>query len=312
MSDRFIINNENLPFVQDDLGNQQVFAEVVIDMPHPSLDRIFEYKVPQDLANDIRVGSRVAVPFGLKNKQMDGFVLKIKDKCDFESRKIKEISSVFNDDFFLLKELIPIVKWMRGIYHCTYIDAIRCFVPPSARKVKSSKYIETVRLIASLEDTETFIKSNIKRASAMCKVLFLLLENPEMTKEEIYINTWASSATFKSLQNKGLIEIIKEEQFRIPEVASSINRKSISLTPHQNEVISRCVEEYEKDEKKPILIRGVTGSGKTEVYMRIAQRVIDSGKRVIILVPEIALTPQTVANFKSYFKDDIAVLNSRL
>jgi len=307
-----IYNSENIPFVKDDLGNQQVFAEVVIDIPHPSLDRIFEYRVPCDLMENIHVGARVLVPFGLKNKQMDGFVLKIKDRCDFASTKIKDIISCFDDDFVLLEELIPIVKWMRGVYHCTYIDAIRCFVPPSARKVKSSRYIETVRLTASFDEAEAFIKSNIRRASAMCKILFLLLENPEMTKEDIFLNTWASPATFKSLQNKGFIEIIKEEHFRIPEVASNLTRSSITLTPQQNEVIERCTEEYNKEKKKPVLIRGVTGSGKTEVYMRIAKRVIDSGKRVIMLVPEIALTPQTVANFKSFFKDDIAVLNSRL
>ena len=287
-------------------------AKVVIDIPHPSLDRPFDYIIPEEYKDNIFPGVRVEVPFGVANKLIDGYVWAVDTKSEWPQSRLKNISSYNNDDFVLLERFIPVVEWMRKEYHCTYIDAIRCFVPPYAKKIKSSKYTYIIKLTADEKTVSEFIKSNSKRAPVMCKVLMLLMDNQEMSKEDIVLNTWASQQTFNSLKQRGLIEIYKEEIYRDTESEIKPNTKKVVLTPQQQKCIDVAKEQFLSENKKPILIRGVTGSGKTEVYMNITEYVLSCGKSVIMLIPEISLTPQTVANFRGRFGNSIAILNSRL
>ncbi len=288
------------------------YAGVVIDLPHPSLDRIFDYVVPDEFAGIVGVGMRVTVPFGIKNKETDGFILTLSDSTSVPAAKLKGITKVFNDDFVLLEKFIPIVNRMREEYHCTYIDAIRLFVPPYSKKVKSPKYTYTIKLIANETAVSEFIKANSKRAPVMCRILMLLMDKGEMPKDEIIVNTWASSETFASLKKKGLIDIVQEELFREPEPEITPNRKKVSLNEDQLFCVEKAKQIISSGKKKPVLLRGVTGSGKTEVYMNITEYILSVGKSVIMLIPEISLTPQTVANFRGRFGDSIAILNSRL
>ena len=123
-------------------------AKVVIDIPHPSLDRPFDYIIPDEYKDNIFPGVRVEVPFGVANKLIDGYVWAVDAKSEWPQSRLKNIASYNNDDFVLLERFIPVVEWMRKEYHCTYIDAIRCFVPPFAKKIKSSKYTYIIKLTA--------------------------------------------------------------------------------------------------------------------------------------------------------------------
>lgn len=288
------------------------YAKIVIDLPHPSLDKMFDYIIPDELSDKIKVGVRVGVPFGIKNKEIDGYVMSTSDTSDCPAMKLKAISECFEDDFIVSEKYLSIIERMRDMYHCTYIDAIRLFVPPFAKKIKSSKYSYTIRLTANEEAVSSFIKANSKRAPMMCKVLVLLMDNNEMSRDDIIQNTWASPQTFASLVKRGFIEITKETTFRDVEADIAPNKKRVTLTEQQLLCINTAIGELTKPEKRPILIRGVTGSGKTEVYMNITEHVLSIGKSVIMLIPEISLTPQTVANFRGRFGNSIAILNSRL
>lgn len=288
------------------------YAQVVLNMPHPSLDKPFDYAVPESMLCKISVGMRVIVPFGAKNKLTEGYVLSITDHTQVPRIRLKEISSLCEDDFMLLEQFIPIVEWMRQEYHCTYIDAIKCFVPPAAKKVKSPKYMDIISLTASQQQIADFIENNSRRAPVMCKVLMLLMDQPELAKEDIILNTWASTQTFISLKNRGFISIRKEEIYREADAEIQGTNKIVSLTPEQKHCIEVAQEQLSSPEKKPLLLRGVTGSGKTEVYMQITEQTLAMGKSVIMLIPEISLTPQTVANFRGRFGKSIAILNSRL
>ncbi len=288
------------------------FARVVIDIPHPSLDKPFEYIIPEELKEKVFPGVRVTVPFGIANKVIDGYVMALNETSEWPEARLKAISSCYDDDFVLGEKFIPIVERMRYEYHCTYIDAIRCFVPAFAKKIKSSKYTYTVKLIADERTVSEYIRQNSKRAPVMTKVLMLLMDQDEMAKDDIVAETWASSQTFTSLQKRSLIEITKEERFRDVEAEIAPNTKRVTLTEQQLNCINTAKSELDSDNKKPILIRGVTGSGKTEVYMNITEYVLSRGQSVIMLIPEISLTPQTVANFRGRFGNSIAILNSRL
>ena len=291
---------------------ESLYARIVIDLPHPSLDRPFDYSVPAELADKVFPGVRVTVPFGLKNKIIDGYCLSVSSCTDCPLSKLKSVASVYEDEFVLMQKLIPVVEWMRYEYHCTYLEAIRCFIPPFAKKIKSPKYVDIVTLTASKSAVSDFIASNGKRAPVMVKVLMLLMDQPELAKEDIILSTWASSQTFTSLKQKGFISIRKEEIYREADSQITPNTKRVTLSSQQIECIEAAKAEYGKKDKRPLLIRGVTGSGKTEVYMHITEYMLSLGKSVIMLIPEIALTPQTVANFRGRFGDDIAILNSRL
>lgn len=288
------------------------FAKVVIDIPHPALDKPFDYIIPDEYRDNIFVGVRVEVPFGIANKLTDGYVWAVSDTSEWPESRLKSIASFYSDDFVLSERFIPVVEWMRKEYHCTYIDAIRCFVPPFAKKIRSSKYTYIIKLEADEKTVAEFIKSNTKRSPVMCKVLMLLMDRTEMTRDEIMLNTCASQQTLHSLNQRGLIKIYKEEIFRDVESEIKPRAKNITLTPQQQKCIEVAKQQLASDIKTPILIRGVTGSGKTEVYMNITEYVISCGKSVIMLIPEISLTPQTVANFRGRFGNSIAILNSRL
>lgn len=289
-----------------------LYARIVIDLPHPSLDQPFDYIISDELKDKVFAGARVTIPFGIKNKIIDGYCLEVTDSTDCPLQKLKHIESVYEDEFVLLKRFIPIVEWMRYEYHCTYLEAIRCFVPPFAKKIKSPKYADIVTLTAKDADISAFIASNGKRAPVMCKVLMLLMDSPEMTKEDIILSTWATAQTFTSLKQRGFISIRKEEIYRDAESQIEPNTKRVILSEQQQHCVDIAKQQYLLQNRRPILIHGVTGSGKTEVYMNITEYILSQGKSVIVLIPEISLTPQTVANFRGRFGDNVAILNSRL
>ncbi len=288
----------------------QNYARIVIDLPHPSLDKPFDYIIPDGM--NVFPGVRVKIPFGIKNKVIDGYCLSVSDTTDCPTLKLKAVLDVYEDEFVLLERFIPLVEWMRYEYHCTYIEAIRCFVPVYAKKIKSPKFIDIITLTANPSDISEFIASNGKRAPVMCKVLMLLMDNPEMAKEDIILNTWANAQTFTSLKQRGFIAVRKEEIFRDAESSIEPNTKRVVLSDQQIRCIQAAIAQFNSPSPKPLLIRGVTGSGKTEVYMNITEYILSLGKSVIMLIPEISLTPQTVANFRGRFKDSVAILNSRL
>ena len=291
---------------------ESLYARIVIDLPHPSLDRPFDYSVPADLADKVFPGVRVTVPFGLKNKIIDGYCLSVSSCTDCPLSKLKSVASVYEDEFVLMQKLIPVVEWMRYEYHCTYLEAIRCFIPPFAKKIKSPKYVDIVTLTASKSAVSDFVASNGKRAPVMVKVLMLLMDQPELAKEDIILSTWASPQTFTSLKQKGFISIRKEEIYREADSQITPNTKRVTLSSQQIECIEAAKAEYGKKDKRPLLIRGVTGSGKTEVYMHITEYMLSLGKSVIMLIPEIALTWQSVSVFTARFGKRIAVMHSGL
>lgn len=272
-------------------------AEVLAELKAKKIDKTFTYLIPENLKNRISIGYRVLVPFG--NQTLEGFVLKIeKDKeYDYE---LKEIIDVVDDDPVLNEEMLELGKYISQKTLCNLINAYQTMLPAALKAHKNykvnKKYISYIKLIDNAygpkNENQKDIIDILKRGMAL---------KSELTKISI--------SSINTLLSKKIIEEVKEETYRLSD-NNLYNDKKVILNEDQQNVVDEVLKN--KDKFMPFLLHGVTGSGKTEVYMNIIDEVLKEGREVIVLVPEISLTPQMVSIFKSRFKNSIAILHSAL
>ena len=275
-----------------------MFAEVIVDISSGSVDKIFDY----DISNfNITEGYRVYVPFG--NMKVEGFIIRVKDESNLEPSKIKSILGAVDDFPCITKEMIELMHHMVKQYHLRYIDVLRLFIPSEMRsgKVKSlSKKI--LQFVGDKQKIEQNIRKNAKN---QLELLNFLQKDVKYYKTELN-EKFSSVAVNKFIESEYLIE--SEEKFNRAPNYNIVNDKKVSHTDLQK----RAIENILDNANKTSLLFGVTGSGKTEVYMSVIERVIQNNKTAIMLVPEISLTPQVLSNFKARFGDEVAILHSGL
>lgn len=267
---------------------------VLVQLSSQNIDKIFDYIVPNDLESSIKVGIRVLVPFG--RQTLEGFVLEIKDNSD---RDLKEIYSILDRDIVLNDELLLLGKQIQKSTLSTLISAYQVMLP-KALKAKagvlvSKKYQTFYELID---------KSYLASSSAQEKILKLFSDKKTISRKELLA---ISSSALSTLIEKKVLSEIKKEDYRIKYEVNKDKKKV--LTPSQQKVVNSVLE---NQQNVPFLLFGVTGSGKTEVYMQIIEEVLKRGETAIMLVPEISLTPQMVEQFSNRFGNQIAALHSAL
>ena len=270
-----------------------MFAEVIIDQDAKALDKVFEYIIPQDM--DLQVGMRVLVPFG--KRQLQGFVIKIKDNCDYDSEKLKKIIEKIEDFAAIKGEMLEIMNFMAKKFHLKLASILRLFIPAEMREGKVKELFETYYCLS--KNAQINISKSAKRQLEVIEEL----KNGE--KSSSYLGDKYGYAPLKALVEKGYIEKEKRETKRTPFVIAQ-NDKRVNLNEGQLDALRRIKED------KTYLLHGVTGSGKTEIYMNLIEKVLQNDKNAILLVPEISLTPQIMSNFKSRFGDNVALLHSGL
>ena len=272
------------------------FAEVIIDIETSALDRVFDYFV----ISDISVGDRVLVPFG--PKMIEGYVLCIKDKTNYDVKKIKPIIRKLDSFTAIKPEFLKLLNFMTEKYHIRKSSTLKLFIPSDLRgqKVKEKKI--TILSLSVEKNIPEYFDSLRKTATAARNVIMFLKDEGEA--ENAALSKLFSSAAIKKLKDDGIIVSKECEVWRTPHTFN-VKDKIVKLTTLQNKVIAEV-------KNGSYLLHGVTGSGKTEVYLNLISNALKDGKSAIMLVPEISLTPQMLSTFKGRFGDMVAILHSGL
>ena len=289
----------------------QPYAEIIIDISTQSLDRIFTYAVPQHLQSAISVGCQVTIPFGNANRYRKGYVMGLKEEPGFDKDKIKEIVSVDQDASLVEGQLLQLGQWMKEQYGATLVQSLMTVLPvKTGVKEKHQRYFA---LAKSKEQIEEYMAQCERRHYvAKCRLLKALLQQPVVTKEYINQQLHVAESTIQSLLKEGYIQEEKQRLFRNPAIAKQGEHPRHSLNEEQREAVRIFQEEYAKEQRKTYLLKGVTGSGKTEVYLAMIEYVLEQKKQAIVLIPEIALTYQTVRRFANRFGEKVTVIHSKL
>ena len=291
-------------------------AKIAVSAAPYWIDKPYEYAVPDDLLGRVQPGIRVAVPFSAGNRRSEGIVLALSNKAEYE--KLKDISEVLDTEPVLTQQQIQLALFMRERFFCTVYDAVRAILPAGlwfdrdGRRRVSDKTVETIRLTVPAREALDVAEAMQKHALAQARILRELAPYGEMPLRELLLFTGCARTTVKKLISTGLAESIKREVFRIPEFSAGDRLKIPVLNDEQQSAFEGLDMLASSGKAAVSLLEGVTGSGKTSVYIRLIDAVLKRGKSAILLVPEIALTPQMLYTFSSYFGDDIAVLHSSL
>lgn len=275
------------------------YAEVIVDIQNSNVDKIFDYI----LKADIEVGTRVIVPFG--NRKIEGYIVKIKDETLLEKDKLKEIIEPVDDFAVINKERIELLWFMKEKYNLKLIDVLRLFLPAELRSGKVKALTHKMLSLSSEIDLDSYKKTLRKNATNLFGILNYLEQNQTEFKTTLCNQFSAGSVNRLIEDNVLIIENIKK--YRKP-FSETVANKNLVWTNEQK----RAVEEITTFQNQTYLLHGVTGSGKTEVYMGVISQVLAVGKTAIMLVPEISLTPQVLSSLRAKFSSNVAILHSGL
>ena len=274
-----------------------MIAEVIVDILNSEVDKIFDYGILS--TQEIKVGERVLVPFG--NRNIEGYVINIKKETDISEKQLKYIIKKLDNFVSIKPEFIELMKFMCDKFNTRKADNLRLFIPPAIRKnIVKEKIIE---LLSFNDKTEYSPKSNAKN---QIDAIEYVKNNKNSVRSEL--NKKFSSVAINTLIKNNCFVVTKVKDERNPYANLETQIKQVSLTKEQQNAFNTILSL----ENSTILLHGVTGSGKTEVYIRCIKNVLQKGKSAIMLVPEISLTPQMLKIFRAHFKDNVALLHSGL
>lgn len=285
------------------------YANVIVDISHEKLDKTFQYLIPQELIEEVRVGVLVDIPFG--NRSLTGYVVELTNEAEFEVSRLKPILGVRKGSVPIESQLIELAGWMRDNYGGTMNQALKTVIPIKQK----TKAIERKRLKLIIDREEaihTLALYEAKHATAKAKLLRALMADAVLDQSLVTQKLHVSTNTIKSLEKDKVIEIEITKEYRNPVNHLKSKGYHLTLNERQQEVVDHITTDMRQGESKTYLLKGVTGSGKTEVYMELIAQTIATGKQAIVLIPEIALTFQTVMRFYNRFGDKVSIMNSRL
>ena len=278
-----------------------MFADVIVDINNVEVDKVFEYSF-----SDCRItlGSRVIVPFG--KKFIEGIVIGVKENSNYDKSKIKPINSLLEEKPVLTSETLALMQYVCKTCYVTRASALRLFLPSEMRKGKVKEQFNRFVKIKEGLDVDSAIHS-LRKSAMRQKELLEFLKDGQKHLFTVLSERFGASAV-NAVINKEYAEIIREKYFRLPYKDLASVNKQITLTEKQKQ----AVDSVKNTNKTVSLIFGVTGSGKTEVYLNLINEVIKKGKTAIMLVPEIALTPQMLKALRARFENHAAILHSGL
>ena len=297
-------------------------AKVLINTSVKSLNKVYDYLVPEKMEQDIKIGKRVLVSFGKGRSDEEAIIVKIEEKTAEELKsynyKLKEIIEILDEVSYINESRLKLAKYISFLYFCNVYDALKLMLPPGTKSKNTKKSLNTkqntlVKLIKNPEEIMEDIENNVITSAKHIKLLTFLMYNDYVLINDIIDGLEISRQVINTVEKNGYITLekvdIKPDFLTEFKVSPTEPKKP---TPEQEFAIDRINSYIDSNEYKQCLLFGVTGSGKTEVYLQVIKRVLEKGKRAIVLVPEISLTYQTVNRFVSRFGNNIAILHSKM
>ncbi len=310
---------------------REQYADIIVDISHEKLDKTFQYRVPEGMTGRLEPGMCVQVPFGNGNRLIKGYVMEVGESCKFDPARTKEIAGIADRDVDVTDKMIALAAWIRKNYGCTMIQALKTVLPAKHSVKKLERRFVEIRM--GREELLSLLGESMKKKQPVkTRLLEALLEQcgeerPDGAGCRAIPYQWITSklnvpaATVNSLVKAGAIRVVATEQFRNPvkwdgaagtaEASRNPDRGKI-LSPDQRRIVDEVLRDFDGGQKQTYLIHGITGSGKTEVYMELIAGVVARGRQAIVLIPEIALTYQTLLRFYRRFGDRVSVMNSTL
>lgn len=293
----------------------ELYADIIVDISHEKLDKPFQYRIPERLQDTLEIGMCVAVPFGNGNRQLKGYVVDIREICRFDPARTKEIAGIVRGGARVEDRLIALAGWIRRNYGSTMIQALKTVLPVK-QSVKKLERRTVERLMSREEILSLLGESRRRKQVAKERLLQELADQETIPCEWVTGKLGVSMQTVRSLERAGALRVVSTESLRNP-VKLKGGGGSEKEVPHilsraQQHIVDEIIADFDDGRPDTYLIHGITGSGKTEVYMKIIEEMIARGRQAVFLIPEIALTYQTLLRFYRRFGDRVSVMNSTL
>lgn len=285
------------------------YANVIVDISLDKLDKTFQYRIPEGIQDLIQPGVQVDIPFG--NRTLTGYVIEVTDDAEFDVAKTKELIGVHKGSVPIESQLIALAGWMRKNYGSTMNQALKTVLPIK----KQTKQVEHRSVTLGIPKGEAMQKLALfeaKHYTAKARLLRELIEEERIDYALVTQKLNVSAATIRGMSEQGIVVIETTTSYRNPVEHLAQKEYRLKLNEEQQRVVDAVTHDWDEGRRQTYLLKGVTGSGKTEVYMELIAHVLAEGRQVIVLIPEIALTYQTVMRFYNRFGDRVSIMNSRL
>ena len=288
-----------------------IYADIIIDISSDKLDRSFQYCVPAHLEQEIKLGMVVSIPFGNSNQLRKGYVTGLSQEAKVDPSILKEIAGCCSAEETTESRLIALAAWMKENYGSTMIQALKTVLPIKEKiRAKEKRYLslsiseeKAAEILAQLEKT---------RFKARTRLLRELLQEKRLDYTTASRELGVAASVVKKLEEQGILHIEYDEVQRNSLNTGDIQKEEpLPLTTEQESAVQCILEDWKSAQPRPVLLEGVTGSGKTQVYMKLIEETLNRGEQAIVLIPEIALTYQTVRRFYARFGEKVSVINSR-
>ena len=290
---------------------EKKYADVIVGISHEKIDRAFQYIVPQHLQTELEIGMCVHIPFGRGNHIQEGYVIGFSEQAELPDDKLKEIRQIVPASVKATERSIQLAAWIRSYYGCTMIAALKTVLPVKQEK-KAVVYREVTLAVTENEAREYLCQAQKKHQAAKVRLLEALLEGAALSYTMVTGKLAVSPQTVTGMAAQGILRVESYETYRNPVHFDELPGEKKKLTEVQQEIADDFIRSYDAGDRTPVLLHGITGSGKTEVYMEMIDAMLQRGKQCIVLIPEIALTYQTLLRFYKRFGDAVSVMHSRL
>ena len=287
-----------------------MYADIIIDISHEQLDKTFQYAIPEELDGTVEIGSVVRVPFGKGNRMITGYVVAMSATPSYDVNKIKYIDSIASNRVNAATDMIKLALWLKTHYGCTMNQALKTVIP--VKDKINHKVKRAICLNITEDKADELLAVYKKKAKAKHRLLEALINEPVIDSDIVKTKLNISASTIKAMEEDGVINVKTEEYYRNPVSDKNVFNKDVVLNDEQRAAAESIINDYDDGKYGTYLIHGVTGSGKTEVYMDVIEHVISMNRQVVMLIPEIALTFQTVQRFYHRFGDKVSIINSRM